>query len=217
VFISEGKFHFMEGGVRVPSIAWWPGTIPAGSISQDVTSSMDVFPTFIDLAGARLPRDRVIDGRSFAPLLLGLPNSSLSSPSTLLENVQYFYCGARLLAVRYGDYKVYFYKSLFGSAEFREQFCRGGFPVVDFMEMNCPSEPLNPWHVYDIAHDPSEDLLLPMTSRVEEIMYEISVLVAEQEKTMWNRRDPIVTSDYVHRSLAPCCNPPYCTCNYELK
>lgn len=48
---SGGKASFWEGGIRVPSIAWWPGTIHPGSSSHEPLNSMDLYPTLLDLAG----------------------------------------------------------------------------------------------------------------------------------------------------------------------
>lgn len=58
-----------EGGMRVPAIARWPGTIPAGARTDALASSLDLFPTFATLAGAELPTDRTLDGVDLAPLL----------------------------------------------------------------------------------------------------------------------------------------------------
>ncbi len=49
------KSSAFEGGYRVPAIAWWPGTIPAGSLNHDMFSSMDWYPTFAKLAGLAVP------------------------------------------------------------------------------------------------------------------------------------------------------------------
>jgi len=48
---AGGKASSWEGGVRVPAIAWWPGTIAAGGVSSEVVSTLDVFPTLLKLAG----------------------------------------------------------------------------------------------------------------------------------------------------------------------
>jgi len=58
-----------EGGMRVPAIAWWPGKIPANNESDEILTSMDLFPTFTRLAGAEIPKDRVIDGMDIWPIL----------------------------------------------------------------------------------------------------------------------------------------------------
>ena len=50
-----------EGGMRVPTIAWWPGKIPAGTSTDEITGMMDILPTFAKLAGghgAHRPQDR---------------------------------------------------------------------------------------------------------------------------------------------------------------
>jgi arylsulfatase A len=69
--IDGKKGDLLEGGSRVPLIASWPGTTPKGVIIDDLIDFSDMLPTFADLAGARLPSERKIDGRSFAPQLKG--------------------------------------------------------------------------------------------------------------------------------------------------
>jgi arylsulfatase A len=69
VYGAKGSMH--EGGSLVPMIANWPGTTPAGKVSADLIDFSDFLPTFAALAGAPLPANTVIDGRSFAPQLRG--------------------------------------------------------------------------------------------------------------------------------------------------
>ena len=59
-----GKGDFLEGGVRVPAFAWWPGVIQPGQVVGDIIHETDLFATFARLAGAtrHIPTDRVIDG-----------------------------------------------------------------------------------------------------------------------------------------------------------
>ena len=64
-----------EGGQREPTIAWWPGTIPAAPQTDEMATAMDLHPTFANLAGAEMPQDRVIDGKNIGPLLLGKPQA----------------------------------------------------------------------------------------------------------------------------------------------
>jgi arylsulfatase A-like enzyme len=71
-FQSQGglrgtKRTLYEGGIRVPTIAWWPGTTPAGSQSDHASVFYDWLPTFAELAGTKL--DEPTDGVSLAPLL----------------------------------------------------------------------------------------------------------------------------------------------------
>lgn len=71
--INGKKGSMLEGGSRVPFIASWPGTTPAGKVSQDILSFADPHATFAELAGVKLPEGRKFDGRSFALQLLGKP------------------------------------------------------------------------------------------------------------------------------------------------
>ena len=54
----------MGGRYGEPFIAWWPGVIPAGTQSDALSATMDLFPTLAFLAKASVPEDRVIDGRN---------------------------------------------------------------------------------------------------------------------------------------------------------
>jgi arylsulfatase A-like enzyme len=63
------KFELYEGGIRCPFIAWWPGTIKAGTESAHISAHWDMLPTFAELAGTKAPGG--LDGISMAPLLTG--------------------------------------------------------------------------------------------------------------------------------------------------
>ena len=69
--ISGMKATMLEGGSRVPLIANWPGTTPAGKVNNDLTDFSDFFATSADLGGAKLPEGVKIDGVSFAPQVRG--------------------------------------------------------------------------------------------------------------------------------------------------
>ncbi len=69
--INGKKASMLEGGSRVPYIASWPGTTPAGKVSKDLVSFADQLPTFAALGGAKLPDGVKIDGVSLAPQLRG--------------------------------------------------------------------------------------------------------------------------------------------------
>ncbi len=67
-----GKGDYLEGGVRVPAMAWWPGTIKPGQTVGDIIHETDLFTTFARIAGATkyIPTDRIIDGVDQTSLLL---------------------------------------------------------------------------------------------------------------------------------------------------
>ncbi|MHC4337952.1 MAG: sulfatase-like hydrolase/transferase [Planctomycetota bacterium] len=68
--VVGGKGKLTDAGTRVPLIANWPGTAPAGKVCDDLVDFSDFMPTFAELAGTKVP-DVTIDGRSFAPQLRG--------------------------------------------------------------------------------------------------------------------------------------------------
>lgn len=67
--IQGGKGKTDDTGTRVPLVAYWPGTIEAGQVTDQLVDFSDFLPTFQQLAGAPVPEG--IDGISFAPLLKG--------------------------------------------------------------------------------------------------------------------------------------------------
>lgn len=60
-----------EGGVRVPFFMKWPGRVQPGRTTNGLAAHIDLFPTFAELCGGKMPTDRKIDGRSLAPLIDG--------------------------------------------------------------------------------------------------------------------------------------------------
>ena len=68
--LRGGKGMLYEGGVRVPFIARWPGKIPSGRVCHAPIISVDIFPTFVELAAAKAPA-QPLDGVSILSLLKG--------------------------------------------------------------------------------------------------------------------------------------------------
>ena len=96
--LSGSKGGTMEGGMRVPMIACWPGRIPAGSTCNELSSTMDFLPTLAALSGGLLSANK-IDGHDITPLLTGTKGAA--SP----YEVFYYYRRRQLQAVRWGDWK----------------------------------------------------------------------------------------------------------------
>jgi arylsulfatase A len=69
--INGKKASMLEGGSRVPFIASWPGTTPAGKVCKDIVSFADPHATFVELAGGNLPSGMKFDGQSIAAQLRG--------------------------------------------------------------------------------------------------------------------------------------------------
>jgi arylsulfatase A-like enzyme len=98
------KGSTLEGGMRVPTIAWMPSVIAAGSTSNVITGMIDMLPTMVKLAGGSVPTDRVIDGRDVWPSLIGKPNA------TPPHDHFYYFRGLNLEAVRQGQWKLHLAK-----------------------------------------------------------------------------------------------------------
>ena len=69
--LSGKKGSMLECGSLVPTIANWPGVIDANKVSDTLLDSSDLLPTFAEVAGAKLPTKKSVDGRSFLPQLMG--------------------------------------------------------------------------------------------------------------------------------------------------
>ncbi len=90
-----------EGAFRVPTIVWQPGKVPAGTVCDELATTMDLLPTFAKLAGSAPPKDRKIDGHDIAPLLFGETNAK-----TPYEAFYYYHLD-QLQAVRSGPWKLF--------------------------------------------------------------------------------------------------------------
>jgi arylsulfatase A len=130
--LREGKGTAWEGGQREPTIAYWPGQIPAGTVCDEVAGTIDVLPTLAFLAGAELPKNK-IDGLNVWPILSG------AVAATSPHEAYYYYWGRDLHAVRSGPWKLHFphsYRSLEGPGG------SDGKPAA-YKELNCGLELYN--------------------------------------------------------------------------
>ncbi|HSG70090.1 MAG TPA: sulfatase-like hydrolase/transferase, partial [Planctomycetaceae bacterium] len=65
------KGSVYDGGIREPTLMWWPAKIPAGSVCSEVAASIDMLPTLAGLCGGEMPK-RKIDGKDIWPLMSGV-------------------------------------------------------------------------------------------------------------------------------------------------
>jgi arylsulfatase len=101
-WLRGAKGDVLEGGVRVPAIAWWPGMIEPNQDPADIIHLTDLYTTAAGIGGAtsRIPGDRVTDGvDQTALLLLGEGHSR--------RDYMFHYSGGELGAVRYRDFKIH--------------------------------------------------------------------------------------------------------------
>ena len=85
-----------EGHMRVPTLAWWPGTIPAGSISKEIGVTTDLLPSLAKLTVSKVPDDRIIDGKDISDVLLGKKDAQSPHQLHYYENE----------GIRRGDWKL---------------------------------------------------------------------------------------------------------------
>jgi arylsulfatase A-like enzyme len=97
--LHGGKGTTWEGGMREPTIAWWPGKIAAHSACDAPLSEIDVLPTLVKLAGGKVPKGYKIDGTDIWPLLSG---QTATSPHEAL----FYFNSLKLEAVRSGPWKL---------------------------------------------------------------------------------------------------------------
>jgi len=103
--LRAGKGDLYEGGIRVPMCAAWPGRIKAGSGSNRIALTMDLFPTLCEAVGVRVEHE--IDGRSILPTLIG--NSQHEEDRILFwvrREGGNRYGGRAYYAARQGDFKL---------------------------------------------------------------------------------------------------------------
>jgi arylsulfatase A-like enzyme len=151
--LRGGKGGTFEGGMREPAIFWWPGTAEPGVISSMATT-MDILPTFLELAGSSPPVDRVLDGYSLVPLLKGIGTNKRSGVI--------YYRGTQIYAARKGPFKAHFVT--------RSEY--GGEEAV----------PHDPPLLYHLEHDPSEKF--DIAKEHPDVVAEILAFVAAHKATV---------------------------------
>lgn len=153
--LREGKGTTWDGGMREPSICWWPGTIPAGQVSAELGTTMDIYSTSLALAGAELEKDRIVDGYDLTESLKG----NAKSP----RDIVYYYRGTRLMALRKGPWKAHFatQESYTGNNKLNEH---------------------DPPVLYNLEVDPSEKW--DVAARHPEVIAEIKAAADAHQKTV---------------------------------
>jgi len=97
--LKDGKGTWWEGGFRVPAIVRMPGKVKP-SIQNDIVASMDLFPTFLHMAGIPTPQGVVLDGVDQSSFFFEEAGSA--------RDEMFYWWGSELMAVRKGPWKYYF-------------------------------------------------------------------------------------------------------------
>ena len=166
----DRKGSSWEGGQRVPFIAQWQGQIPHGVVSDEPAMNIDIFPTFLNLAGIELPSERVIDGKDIFPVL----KNEAPSPHDAL----FLFNQNRIAGVRSGPWKLVV-----------ETHYRGAVPSFD----NANSYYAPYCLLFNLERDPSETY--SYTREYPEKAAELRNYIIDGQKklssrvleNMWNR------------------------------
>lgn len=94
-------YNTSEGAFRVPTIMWWPGHVPPNTVCEELSSTMDLFPTFAALGGGKSESKVKRDGYDISDLILGTPSAKTPYPY-----YAYYYLD-QLQAVRSGPWKLF--------------------------------------------------------------------------------------------------------------
>ena len=158
-WLRGGKGDVLEGGVRVPAMAWWPGMIEPGQDPVDMIHVTDLFTTAARLGGAtkRIPGDRVTDGVDATPLLLNGEGHGR-------RNMMFHYSGGALAAIRYEDFKIHI------SSE-----SHGGLPSMEFYNvMRDPGEKFGQFYPGLFAVTPIQNSLRQHMMMIQRYPHRVS-------------------------------------------
>ena len=166
----DRKGSSWEGGQRVPFIAQWQGQIQHGVVSDEPAMNIDIFQTFLNLAGIELPSERVIDGKDIFPVL----KNEAPSPHDAL----FLFNQNRIAGVRSGPWKLVV-----------ETHYRGAVPSFD----NANSYYAPYGLLFNLERDPSETY--SYTREYPEKAAELRNYIIDGQKklssrvleNMWNR------------------------------
>ena len=164
--LRGAKGSTWEGGMRVPAIFWWPGTIKS-SVTTGIGSELDILQTFASLAGAQAPSDRVLDGYDLSETLRG------RAPSPRHTLFYYANSGNGILsAVRRDSFKAFFV-----------------VPTADAASTSAAaaSSP----QLYNLDQDPSEKF--DVADKHPELMTELRRVADEHQKTVVAVKNQIAT------------------------
>jgi arylsulfatase len=158
---EKGKVE--EGGVRVPAMAWWPGTIQPNQDPVDVIHVTDLFTTAARLGGATkfIPNDRVVDGiDQTALLLLGEGHGR--------RNFIFHYSGATLGAVRWEQFKVHILQG------------GGSLPPMEvYNVVRDPGEKFGGMYNYLFAVTPLQNLIKSHMGLIQKFPHRVSKTMPE--------------------------------------
>ncbi len=164
--LREGKGTTWEGGQRVPGL-FWGGHIKSGTISE-LGSTMDLFPTFLDIANIDIPNDRLIDGLSLKNTLL---NNGAGKRNSIL-----FYRQREIYAARLNGYKAHFITQ--GAYDYDGSNHHNAKGYVERNKKKILEKPL----LYNLNEDPSEKFNI--ADQYPDVIEKIKELIDNHNKNL---------------------------------
>ena len=204
-----GKGQNWEGGIRVPTVVMWKDHLPEGITINEPTTTLDIFTTISNLAGANIPTDRIIDSKNILPLIK-------QEHSVSPHEFMFHYCGSLIHAVRYRPRLG----RITWKAHFVTPIWKTGKQECDRADIICPCSGDGVTHhdpplLFDITNDPYENHQLDTREHQE-----IVVKIKEAMEDHMSGVKPVPSQltypkDVWNPFLQPCCNFPHCFCVEE--
>jgi len=171
-----------EGGHRVPFIARWPGTIPKGQVSDQLTNTTDIFATIASIIGYTLPDKAARDSFDMLPAMLGVQDAATSiRPHLLTQSFRGEF------QIRKGDWKYLDHKGSGGNRYDRGVMLKYAIPET---------EPDAPGQLYNLADDPKETTnLYEKESEKREELKALLKQLKESGRSAPTGRVPFVAKD----------------------
>ena len=154
--LRNGKMYTFEGGMRVPTVAMLSGVIPPGTISNEITSQLDWFPTLASLTNSIIPDDLILDGINIEELFNG---------QNLNYDRDYLYFDyERLEGYRKGDWKIKLpYSGWPGS------WYKSPIDAHDTLLFNMSNDPGEKNNIFEDNKDLARNLANSMTKKYNEL------------------------------------------------
>lgn len=197
---STSKYTVWQGGHLMPALAYWPGTIEGGRVSDELVSMMDIYPTIASLAGIDMPGNRIYDGIDISNILLDEPFSSknrvLYHPLYIYENGLY---NGKMGAVQIDEYKAVYET--------------GGIPECG--GLFGPSTRHDPPLIFNVKEDPMESTPIdPGSSEYHSVLMKVNQALVDLEQSLLQDNTTVV--DYTSNSCVMlCCNPLNVVCRCD--
>ena len=193
----DGKGSNFEGGIRVPTLARWPGKIPGGSKISIPTSSLDIFPTILKIAEIERPNDILLDGKDISAMIMGIEDQPQP------KRFMFHYCDRSLQAVTYADSQ-------------RSKIWKLHYAVSKIvMDSSCYGNHVkhyDPPMVFELVSDPREQIPIDINDvNFHSVLQETKEAIKKHNASVIPVKSQLSLQTF-YPWMQLCCNPPLCYC-----